>query len=132
MKKSIRNILIVTAIGLFVNPIYAEYGNTHDNDELYMKNMRKYSTVSYHDKELPKRKIQRAAKVKLWDLVQKKKIPAFWMDTPIVATDKRKFEIEVEWVVQFKDKNTKDKKKEIIYVFVDFYGKVTGVNYTGH
>jgi len=144
MKKSIINILIVTTITIFGNSLFAKSEHSHNHahgdkfidshahDELYIKSKRKHSTVCFHEKELPKRKIQRAAKVRIWDLVYRDKIPALWIETPIIATDKKKFKYEVEWVVQFKDKNAKDKNKQIVYVFVDLYGQVTGANYIGH
>ncbi len=143
MKKLIRNIFIIVAIVFVGNPLYAESGHNHSHehgdkyidshahDELYVESVKKHSTVCFHEKELPKRKIQRIARVKIWELAFIKKIPELWLDSPIVATDKKKFKYDVEWVIQFKNKDIKDEKKQIIYVFVDFYGQVTGANYIG-
>lgn len=144
MKKLIKNIYVIAITTLLTTSLYAQAGHNHSHehgnkiidshahDELYIESTRKHSTVCFHEKELEKRKIQRAAKVKIWDLVYVKKILPFWMDMPIVASDKKKFKYAVEWVIQFKNKNAKDEKKKIIYIFVDLYGQVTGANYTGH
>lgn len=146
MKKLIKNICIVTVLSFLGNPLYAAGGHNHNHahghgdkfidshahDELYIKSEKMHSSVCFHEKELERRKVQRAAKVKILGLVAGDKIPASWFDMPIIATDKKKFTYQVEWVVQFKDKNVKDKTKQIIYVFVDLYGQVTGANYIGH
>ena len=129
MKKLINNIFMVTIIVLITNPLYAK--ERHALDELHIETKHEHNHSCAAKEELSKKNIQRAARKRLWMLVQEKKIDASWLEVPIVSTDKKKFEENIEWVVIYRDLNIENKKKQNIYIFVDFYGHVVGVNYIG-
>ena len=129
MKKIKNNIITITAMILLSNPLNAKV--IHIQDELHIKTKHEHNHSCAVKEELDKKNIQRAARKRLWMLVQRKKIDASWLKVPIVSTDKKKFGHLVEWVVILEDLNVKNEKKQQIYIFVDFYGHVTGVNYIG-
>lgn len=79
----------------------------------------------------PKKIYKELHEKRLWMLVQTKKIDASWLEVPIVSTDKKQFVDKVEWVVNYQNLNVQDLAKQNIYIFVDFYGHVQGVNYIG-
>ena len=121
--------IIMIAILLIINPLYAK--EKHIQDELHIQTKHEHTHSCAAKEELSKKDIQRAARKRLWMLVQNKKIDASWLEIPIVSTDKKKFVYKVEWVVNYRDLSITDKKKQNIYFFVDLYGHVTGVNYIG-
>ena len=128
MKKSIRNIFIVTTMLLMTNPLaYAKEKNM-DHDELSTKKDHAHSC--FIKTELPKKEIQRAARKKLWTLTQDKKIDSSWLSVPIVSTNKQRLKFEVEWVIHFQNLRVKNKNKQNIYVVVDLYGHGTDASYT--
>ena len=129
--KIINNILMVTAITLATNPLYAQENKTHTQDELHIQVKHEHNHSCAAKVELSKKDIQRAARKRLWVLTQEKKIPVSWLEVPIVSTDKKLFVDKVEWVVNYQDLNVKNKTKRNIYIFVDLYGHVMGANYTG-
>jgi len=129
MKKLRNNIFTIMAIVLITNPLYAKV--IHDKDELHMKTKHEHNHSCAPKEELPKKDIQRAARTRLWMLSKNKKIANSWLNVPIVSTDKKKFEENVEWVVNYRDLNVVNEKKQNIYIFVDLFGHVQGVNYTG-
>jgi hypothetical protein len=131
MKKLINKLFIITAIVLLTNPLYAK--ERHALDELHIKVKHEHTHSCSAKEELFKKDIQRAARKRLWMLTQKKKIATSWLEVPIVSTDKKKFMNirNAEWVVNYRDLNIKNKKKQNIYIFVDLYGHVTGANYIG-
>jgi|FLOH01.1.fsa_nt_gi hypothetical protein len=131
MKKSGKNIFIITALILGINPLYAQENKIHVKDELYIKAKHEHNHSCASKVELSKKDIQRAARKRLWMLVQTKKIDASWLEVPIVSTDKKQFVDKVEWVVNYQNLNVQDLAKQNIYIFVDFYGHVQGVNYIG-
>ena len=131
MKKTISKIFISTVIVLTINPLYAQENKMHTQDELHIQVGHEHNHSCAAKVELSKKDIQRAARKRLWMLTQEKKISASWLEIPIVSTDKKQFADKVEWVVNYRDLNVKDKKKQNIYIFVDFYGHVVGANYTG-
>ena len=131
MKKIISKTLVITAISLITSPLYAQENKIHTQDELHLKTKHEHNHSCAAKVELSKKDIQRAARKRLWMLTQEKKISTSWLEIPIVSTDKKQFADRVEWVVIYRDLNIKDKKKQNIYIFVDFYGHVMGVNYTG-
>jgi len=121
--------LIIIVMVLMVSSLYAK--EKHTQDELHIQTKHEHTHSCAAKEELSKKGIQRAARKRLWMLVQEKKIDASWLEVPIVSTDKKKFEENIEWVVIYRDLNIENKKKQNIYIFVDFYGHVVGVNYIG-
>ncbi len=124
--------LFVIAISLFItNSLYAKVVHTNPQDELFIKTKHEHTHSCAAREDYSKKNIQRAARKRLWTLVQEKKIAASWLEVPIKSTDKKQFEENVDWVVIFQDKNIQDASKQNIYIFVDFYGHVLGANYDG-
>lgn len=121
--------LIIIVMVLMVSSLYAK--EKHTQDELHIQTKHEHTHSCAAKEELSKKGIQRAARKRLWMLVQQKKLDASWLEIPIVGTDKKKFTYKVEWVVIYRDLSIKDKKKQNVYIFVDLYGHVTGVNYIG-
>jgi hypothetical protein len=80
-------------------------------------------------KKLNKTAITKISKAEVKRLVMKKKIPKSWKSIPISKIDKSNNE---DWIVTFKNLKIKKQSKQNLYVFVGIYGKVKGVNYTGH
>jgi len=126
-----KKLFIITAIIVMINPLYAKVIHTNIQDELYIKTKHEHNHSCSAKVDLSKKDIQRAARKRVWILVQAKTISASWLEVPIVSTDKKKFQENVEWVVNYRNLNVKDKKKQNIYIFVDFYGHVLGANYDG-
>lgn len=123
-------LFIIVAMFLTINQLYAK-GYAHDKDELYLKTKHEHTHSCAAKEELFKKGIQRAARKRLWMLTQEKKVVASWLEVPIVSTDKKKFGYNVEWVVNLKNSSIEDKNKQNIFIFVDLYGHVKAVNYTG-
>ncbi len=117
MKKLVKTSLITALLACSFNPLYA--GGNHDNGH------------KHSQKELSKDLAQKEAYKKVQELVGIKKIDKSWLKAPLLDAKKKKFNDHLEWVVSYKNENIKDTKKQILYVFVNMYGKITGANYTG-
>ena len=120
MKKQLRNILLTTMIVCGVNPLYASSGHDHAHTG------HGHSHVS-----ISKAEVQDIAKKQLARLVYDEKIDSSWAGTDTLDTRKKQFKYSTEWMIRFENINIKDKTKQIIYIFVNLSGKVTGANYTG-
>ena len=88
-----------------------------------------------HHHEKPQKITQTEAKSKAKVAVQKKvrqgKLDKRWLAIPVERAYQKSFGHGLEWVVELKDSKAKDKKKQILYVFVGLTGKILGVNFTG-
>jgi len=80
-------------------------------------------------KKLNKTSITKIAKAELKRLALKKKVPKSWKYIPIQTIHKSNTD---DWRVTFNNLKIKNKSKQTLYIFVSIYGKVKGVNYTGH
>ena len=121
MNTLIKTTLMTTA--LTSGTLYAGSGHSHSNEGGHGH--------SHTQEEVSKEDIQKTANQQLMQLVGNGKINKSWSDTPILNMKKKKFHHNIEWVVSFRNKESKDKTKQILYIFVSLYGKVTGANYTG-
>ena len=79
--------------------------------------------------KLNKTSISKIAKAEIKRLTMKKKIPKSWKSVAISKINKSNSD---DWKVTFNNVKIKSKSKQNLYVFVGIYGKVKGVNYTGH
>ena len=129
MRNLRNNMFILVAIILLNNPLGAKM--IHVKDELFIKTKHEHNHSCAAKVELSKREIQRAARKRLWMLAQNRNITDSWLEVPIMSTNKKKFGYLVEWVVHLQNLSIEDKKKQNIYIFVNLYGHVTGVNYIG-
>jgi hypothetical protein len=84
-----------------------------------------------HIQKVSEEHIQRVAKKQVLNLIEKEKIEKSWSDTPVLNMEKKQFHRTTEWVVSYKNKTIKDQTKQMLYIFVNLYGKVTGANHTG-
>jgi len=88
-----------------------------------------YGNGGSNYKKLNKTSITKIAKAEVKRLTMEKKIPKSWKSRGISKIDKSTSD---DWRVTFKNLKIKDKSKQNLYIFVGIYGKVKGVNYTGH
>jgi len=121
MKTLIKTTLI--AVALTSGTIYASGSHAHNAEGGHGSSQTK--------EKVSKADIQKKANQQLAQLIENGKIDKSWSDTPILNMEKKQFHHNTEWVVSFRNKESKDKTKQTLYVFVSLYGKVTGANHTG-
>ena len=80
-------------------------------------------------KKLNKTAITRIAKAEVKRLTMKKKISKSWKSSPISKINKSNND---DWIVIFNNLKIKNRAKQNLYIFIDVYGQIQGVNYTGH
>jgi len=79
-------------------------------------------------KKLNKTAITKIAKAEVKRLTMKKKIPKSWKSLPISKMHKSDND---DWIVTFNNLKIKNRSKQNLYIFIDIYGQIQGVNYTG-
>ena len=79
--------------------------------------------------KLNKTSILKIAKAEVRRLTMKGKIPHSWKSIPVSKIHKSNTD---DWMVIFNNTKIKDRSKQKLYIFIGIYGKVKGVNYTGH
>jgi hypothetical protein len=119
MNKLIKTSLITAILACGFNPLYAGSGHDHEHGHSHEK---KKVTQSYAEKEATK---------EVKKLFERGKIDSSWTDAPIVNVEKKKFKNKMEWVISYENKNIKDGNKQVLYIFVNLYGKITGANFSG-
>ena len=65
-------------------------------------------------------------------LILKKKIPKSWESIKHSSVKKFKNSAGSDWIVDFKNPKIKNKKGQILYIFVGPNGTVKGVKHTAH
>ncbi len=120
MRKLIKSLVITAVMVCGINPLYAGSGHDHSHDG-----------HSHAHEKVSKKEVQKIAREKLNRLVKDKKIGGSWSVAPMLSTKTKKFQHSTEWVVDFRNSNVLNKHEQIIYVFVNMYGEITGANYTG-
>jgi len=88
-----------------------------------------YGNGGSNYKKLNKSSITKIAQAELKRLTMKKKVPKSWKSIPVSTIKKSNTD---DWQIVFKNENIKDKSKQKLYIFIGIYGKIKGVNYTGH
>jgi len=116
MKKLIKILLIF--ISLSLNTLKAQNGY----DYYY------YGNGGSNYVKLNKTAIIKIAKAEIKRLLLRKKIPSSWKGIDILTINK---ENSSDWKVIFNNIKVKEKSKQNIYIFIDVYGKMVGINYTG-
>lgn len=86
----------------------------------------------HHHEKITEKKAISIAKSMVKGLVEKGTIDKSWIKKDAEEVKQKKFGKSLEWVITFKNPELQDKSKETLYVFVNLYGRVTGVNYTGN
>ncbi|EDZ62916.1 hypothetical protein SMGD1_1172 [Sulfurimonas gotlandica GD1] len=117
MTKSIKTSLILLA--LTFTTLYAKNGY----DYYYYGN----NGTTYN--KLNKSSISKIAKEEIKRLILENKISKNWRSIPISEIKKSNSN---DWVVTFNNLKIRNKSKQNLYVFVNLYGHIQGVNYTGH
>lgn len=118
MKKIVRTLFIITGLTFSFNPLYAGANHNHDGH-------------SHAQEKVTKAVAKKEAAKKLKKLIKAKKIENSWLKASNIDAKKKKFGKDLEWIFTFKNDKVKNTKKQVIYVFVNLYGEVTGANYTG-
>ena len=146
MKNLVKNIIISALFIYGVNPLYAEKGHDeshekhneeaghnhgHNHGDPSKLSEGCYVNVLHSHIGVTKEDLEKNARQKIKSLVQEKQIDSSWLKAPIIGMDKKKFQYSDEWIVNFQNLSVKNKKKQIIYVFLDLRAIVTGANYTG-
>ena len=108
--------------------------NTHGHKHSYgiYKQIDDLKTRKVVEKKvLKKERILEIAKAKLAQLIKDKKISKSYKSVkkPVMADTKVRF--VHDYMVVFHNPKIKKKKYQTLYIFVDEYGEVKGVNYTG-
>ena len=80
-------------------------------------------------KKLNKTAISKIAKAEVKRLTMKKKIPKSWKSIPISTINKSNTD---DWKITFNNLKIKNKSNQNLYIFIGIYGRIKGVNYTGH
>ena len=78
--------------------------------------------------KLNKSSIIKVANEEVKRLYMERKIPKSWKSIPILEINKSNSD---DWKITFKNNKIKKKKYQSLYIFIDVYGKVKGVNYSG-
>jgi hypothetical protein len=117
MKKLIKTSLMTALLACSFNPLYASgnHGNGHSHDK----------------QKVSKSHAQNKATKEIKKLIKAGKLDGSWINTPISNMEQKKYNNEMEWVINYKNNTIKDVKKQNLYVFVNLYGEITGVNHSG-
>ena len=118
----------IVGLALASGTLYAHGSHEHGGHG-YSQTQEELSTE--HIQQVSKKHIQSVADKQLIYLIEKDKIKKSWSDAPILNMEKKQFHRNTEWIVTYKNKEIKDQTKQILYIFVSLYGKVTGANHTG-
>ena len=89
-------------------------------------------THTHESSEIPETKVKNIASTYVDKLINDGKIERSWAKSSIIDSEKKIFNKNVEWVVSFGNDYLNDVEKQILYIFVNMDGKVTGANYTGN
>ena len=119
MKKLIKTSLITALLACSFNPLYASGSHEHGGH-------------SHAQQEVTKEYVLKVAAQEIQRLSQRGKLDNTWRNIPIKNIQKKQFRNGIEWVVSYKNDNIKDANKQTLYVFVNLYGELTGVNHSGN
>ncbi len=106
---------------LFSLPSSAGTGHDHDHGEAHDHSSAPITSVKATDK----------AKKLITRLVNKGKLSKIWLSATAVKTEKKSFSKGPEWVVQYKNTQIKDIKKQNLYVFYSLSGQYIAANHSG-
>lgn len=112
--KSFKIVIFTLLITFGFTPLFA-HGGTH----------------THKSSEIPQAKVKDIATAYMNKLVDESKIERSWLKSSIIDSEKKIFDKKTEWVISYGNDYIKDVEKQILYIFVDMKGKVTGANYTG-
>jgi len=87
---------------------------------------------THKSSEIPEAKVKDIASAHVEKLVYESKIERSWLKSSVIDSEKKLFNKSTEWVISFGNDYLKDVEKQILYIFINMDGKVTGANYTGN
>jgi hypothetical protein len=117
--KILKSILLASILALGTTNIYAGEGHSHGGE------------THVHEKINEIKAIVIAKNTKD-ELLKKGSIDKSWENIDASKVEKKTFGNSQEWVVSFTNAKVQDATKQILYVFVDLTGEVTGANFTGN
>ena len=123
MKKSTITATVLLVSSLFVLPVQAGTGHSHDKSGGH-SNIQTKGSVS--GKSAAKK-----ATHKIGHLAGKGKIDKSWKGIKPASIEKKTFGNGPEWVVTFRNMGIQDKSKQVLYVFYTLDGHYLATNYTG-
>ncbi len=82
-------------------------------------------------KAVSKKRLPKIAKVYVMNYIQRGALDKTWNDAVHVKSEKKSFNGKEEWILSFKNSKSKDKKKQVLYVFMRLDGKLIAANFTG-
>ena len=91
-----------------------------------------HGSHTHQSSEIPEEKIKDIAGAYVEKLVYDSKIERSWLKSSVIDSEKRLFNKSTEWVISFGNDYLKNVEKQILYIFINMDGKVTGANYTGN
>lgn len=91
-----------------------------------------HGSHTHKSSEIPEAKVKDIANAYVDKLVNDAKIERSWLKSSIIGSQKKLFNKHTEWVISFGNDYLKDVEKQILYIFINMDGKVTGANYTGN
>lgn len=122
--KKLTAIYLLLATSVFVVPVHAGTGHSHDKDGGHSNHGHSHGPINSN-----------GAKAKavsmLTGLVKKGVIDKSWDGIKPVKAEKQTFAKGPEWVVSFKNDQVADKEKQTLYFFYSLDGQYIAANYTG-
>ena len=125
MKNILSKAALAALLTLGVSPLYAGSGHNHDHDH-------DHGHGHSHEKvKINEAEAKAIALKQVNHYLNKKKLEKSWLGVPVHNVEQKRFKSGLEWVVSYKNTKVKDPGKQVLYIFVSQYGKLTGANYTG-
>lgn len=114
----------VFSLSLFFIPMTPMAGSGHDHSHDDGHNHSHEPVTQVQAEEVANRIVAQ--------LVEKGKIDNSWQSVKVNHAMKKKFGNNMEWVINFKNKNISDPDKQTLYVFLTLSGEYIAANYSGN
>ena len=110
---------LAAVLTLGLNPLYAGPGHNHDHGH------------SHENVKIGEAEAKAISLKQVEHYLKTDKLEKSWSGVPVHAVEQKLFKSGPEWVVSYKNTQVKDPGKQVLYIFISQYGKLTGANYTG-
>ncbi|MBU1658938.1 hypothetical protein KKG72_07805 [bacterium] len=121
MRKIITSVAMATFLALGINPLYAGSGHSHEDHG-----------HSHGNSKVNEAQAKQIATQQLNSYVAHGKLDKSWKNIPVHNIEQKKFHGNPEWVFTFNNPNEVKANQKNLYIFVNQYGEMTGVNFTGN
>ncbi len=111
---------LILTLALTLSPLTAIAGGGHDHGHGHS-----------HAVEINKSQAKSTATLRVGILVNKGKIDKSWKSAKVASTEKKMNGNQAEWVVAYKNSQTKDPAKGTLYIFLSTTGDYIAANFTG-